>query len=120
MPGGTCDPASLGYAYWETSQAQGPNGEVLVTFRYGWDGVSVKPDCVGPVSYVKGTNTGAVTYYVHLKGRRGTVRTIALEPGQTLEESRRPVLRNLGLETNQDVEGMAITTDPTPPTNLKV
>lgn len=118
MPGGTCDPASLGYTFWETSQAQGPNGEVLVTFRYGWDGVSVKPNCIGPVSYVKGTNTGSVTYYVHMKGRRGNPVTISLAPGETKEEDRRQQLRNLGLNTNEDIEGLTITDSPTLPADL--
>lgn len=119
MPEGTCDPASRGQAYNETSMAQGYNGEVQITFRFGWDGVSVRPDCVGPVTYILGTNNSTTTtYYAHMKGRRNNPITISLAPGETKEETNRQRIRNLGLETNQDVEGLSITTDPNPPPDL--
>lgn len=118
MPEGTCDPASVGRTYWEVTQAQGPNGEVEFTYRHGWDGTSQRPECNGPIVYVKAFNNGSVTHYGHFLGRKGTPRTIACAPGQTIEEDRPNVLRNMGLETVDDVAGMYITTSPNPPPTL--
>lgn len=117
MPVGTCDPASRGDSYNEGSLAiEG----VVVTYRYGWDGTStrdVEPGCVGPLLYLSGTNTSTTTtYYAHFQGRRGTWRRVELAPGQTVTEDRPQRLSQQGFATNQDVEGLYITADPTPPT----
>lgn len=118
MPTGTCDPASRGDAYNEGQLAAGEAGEVVVTYRYGWDGVSTRETgCVGDVIYVSGTNNSATTtYYAHFQGRRGRWLRVELAPGETMTEDRRQRLRQLGFETNQDVEGLYITRDPSPPT----
>lgn len=118
MPIGTCDPASRGDAYNEGQFAQGENGAVVVTYRYGWDGTSTRETgCIGPLIYLSGTNNSAVTYYAHFQGRRGQWRRVELAPGATVTESNRQKLRQQGFETNQDVEGLYITTDPNPPSN---
>jgi hypothetical protein len=64
MPIGTCDPASRGDAYNSvTLEERAPNGSgsVLTDVRYGWDGVSVMPNCDGPVSYLRTRNTSTMT-----------------------------------------------------------
>src|SRR5687767_9641608 len=101
-----CDPAANGAEYNEVVLAAGENGDVTVTYRYGWDGVSTKETgCVGPLIYVSGVNNSATTtYYAHFQGRRGTWRRISLAPGQTLEEDRPNRLRAMGFDDSSDME----------------
>jgi hypothetical protein len=120
MPIGTCDPASRGDAFNVLQLAVG-NGDVMVTIRYGWDGVSVRPDCDGPL--VNGTgpasnkwavsyaNLGPTTYYMHIEGRNGTPRTLTLNPGQsgTLTATQ---CANNGYGTAADFDGLTLTTAP--------
>lgn len=117
MPEGTCDPATRGAAYNEMIQMEGP---VTIYARYGWDGVSVKPDCDGPVSLIRGTNASTTeTWYVHFKGRKGTWRAVPLAPGETREVTANNQLRQLGLADASDLEGIYITRSQTPPTTTK-
>lgn len=117
MPSGTCDPASRGQTYNEVTLASGNNGDVVVTYRFGWDGVSTfQTGCVGPLLYLSGTNNSeTTTYYAHFQGRRGQWRKVALEPGETMTEDRPQRLRALGFDDSRDVEGLLITADPNPP-----
>ncbi|HEY9418111.1 MAG TPA: hypothetical protein VIQ30_25405 [Pseudonocardia sp.] len=117
MPEGTCDPATRGAAYNEFVQMSGP---VTIYGRYGWDGVSVKPDCDGPVLLLRGTNASATeTWYVHFKGRRGTWRAVPLAPGETREVTANNQLRQLGLADASDLEGIYITQSQAPPSTTK-
>lgn len=110
----TCDPAQWGMPYVEDNLAQGEHGEVLVTYRYNWDGVSVKPDCNGPIIYLAGRNDSAVvTYYAHFQGRGGTTRHLEMPPGSFYEENRRQRLINLGFVNRLDMDGLVIDTFPT-------
>jgi len=113
MPEGTCDPATRGAAYNEMVQEEGP---ITIYARYGWDGVSIKPDCDGPVLLVRGTNVSTTeTWYVHFKGRRGTWVNVPLAPGEVREVTSSGQLRQLGLPNASDLEGIYINKDPNPP-----
>ena len=117
MPVGTCDPASRGDT-WNSGQLTIDGGAVTVDYRYGWDGVSVRPDCVGPLNRVRVTNTTTdVTYYAHFKGRRGQPKVLEIPPGfvNTYNSGQ---LSSRGFEDNTDLEGLLITRSATPPADL--
>lgn len=108
MPAGTCDPATRGAAFNEF-EVDWFGGAVLVRGRYGWDGVSVKPDCDGPLTQITGINTTpATTYFAWFKGKDGTARSITMAPGfnQTITN---PQLRNQGFRNYSDVDGITVT-----------
>lgn len=110
---GTCDPATRGMAYNEVQQDQGP---VVIYARFTWDGVSVMPDCDGPIILLRGTNMSATeTWYVHFQGRKGTWRTVTLTPGISLQVTSSGQLRQLGLPDASDLAGLYITQSSTPP-----
>lgn len=112
MPEGTCDPATRGMAYNEIEQQSGP---VTVYGRYGWDGVSERPECDGPVSLVRGTNASEDdTWYVHFQGQSGTWRTVTLAPGET-REIVQPELTQLGLADYADLRGLYVSDEADPP-----
>jgi len=113
MPGGTCDPASRGLDHDEFVQMKGP---VTVYGEYGWDGVSVRPDCNGPVSLLRATNTSTEdTWYAHFQGRNLSWSTLTLLP-ETVREITDPVeLEQLGMANSADLEGLNISQSPTPP-----
>ena len=116
MPSGTCDPASRGQSTNAGTITGGDTQEVVVDYQYGWDGTSVRPDCVGPLNQVTVRNTSAtVTYYAHFKGRRGTPLRLDMPPGfnQTYNKGQ---LGSRGFSTNTDLENAYITKDPNPPT----
>lgn len=114
MPEGNCDPASRGLTV-NYGRFEVDNGNVVIEYEYGWDGVSQRPDCIGPLERVWGRNTSGLMYYVHFQGRRGTWRRVDLAPGATPSYTRQQ-LRQQGFEDNTDLEGLYITTDPAPPT----
>lgn len=113
MPSGTCDPASRGQSFNEGELAV-DGGNVSVAFRYGWDGASVRPDCVGPLLRVVARNVSALTYYAHFQGRRGQWRRITLDPGATRTYTQAQ-LSSAGFADNSDLEGLYITISQDPP-----
>ena len=120
MPIGTCDPASRGDAY-NSGELAIDNGNVTIEYRYGWDGTSTRETgCVGP--FVQGTGAGnrwalravnnsQITYWAHFTGKRGTPRTIQMDPGfnQTYTVTQ---LNNNGFLDNTDLDELSITTTP--------
>lgn len=109
---GTCDPASRGDTFNSGELVQ---GDVSVSYRYGWDGTSVRPECVGPLIRVRVVNNSAtVTWYAHFQGRRGQWRRLDMPPGFTNTYGTQ-ALTNAGFVDNTDLEGLYITTDLTPP-----
>lgn len=119
MPAGTCDPATRGDPFNVLEMAVG-NGDVMVTIRYGWDGVSVRPECDGPL--VNGTgsgnvwaiayqNLGSITYYLHTVGRNGQARTFTLNPGAsgTLTKNQ---AASQGYVNRSDCDELNLTTTP--------
>lgn len=101
---GSCDPAPDPYNVQTLSKG---NGQVTIDIRYGWDGVSVFPDCVGPILRVRVTNTGTQTWYAHLTGKRGRPVTIAIEPGAARNYTGAQ-LASVGLETLDDISDLTL------------
>lgn len=75
---GSCDPATRGQA---TNAKTLQSGLALVDIIWSWDGVSVQPNCDGPLITVHGVNGDTVSHWLHFKGRRGQPKSIELPPG---------------------------------------
>jgi hypothetical protein len=105
---GQCDPAPDPYNI--QSMTKG-NGTVTIEARYGWDGVSVWPECAGPILRIRVTNSGTETWYAHLVGRKGTPRTITIAPGvdRTIQGGQ---LAQVGIETLDDLSDLTLTRIP--------
>ena len=111
MPEGTCDPASRGDLYNVTETAEG-GGDVLITIRWGWDGVSTRETgCDGPVQDIRVRNVSQLTYYANLPNKKRGGRNIAIPPGTDVTLSGGQ-LRSNGLENYSDVVGVQLHTEP--------
>ena len=112
MPVGTCDPASRGEAFNVMAlEKPAPNGSgaVLTEVRYGWDGVSVKPGCDGPVSRIRTRNTSSLVAWASLPLKKRGETWIQIDPGTDVTVTNANQIRNLGLENYSDVAGVAVT-----------
>lgn len=110
MPIGTCDPASRGDALNVTEYAV-DNGNVDVMIRWGWDGVSVMPNCNGPLVDVRLRNSSEVTYYVNLPAKKKGLRNIEIPPGSDTTYTAQQ-LKQVGLDTYADTAGVQPYTEP--------
>lgn len=105
---GQCNPAPDPY---NVTQMTKGNGAVFIELGYGWDGVSVFPDCHGPLVGARVTNSGDTTWYAHLQGQRGQPRTVAILPHATRTYSAAQ-LSSVGLDTVDDIAGLLLNTTP--------
>ena len=109
MPTGTCDPASRGEPYnTVTLEMPAPNGtgSVLIDIRYGWDGVSVRPNCNGPVSRLRTRNTSTQPAWALLPLKKRGDTWVQIAPGTDVTVTAAGQLSNLGLSTYADVQGV--------------
>lgn len=106
---GTCDPASRGQSFNELAQQDGP---IFFVCRFGWDLVSERPNCDGPISFLQVKNTGAVTWYAHLPNKKKGDPWVEIPPGTdtTINAGTR---NQLGLENYSDVAGVGLGPTPT-------
>lgn len=109
MPIGTCDPATRGESFNTQELAAGIDGSVVATIRYGWDGVSVKPDCDGPVQSLRVRNTGAATHWALLPAKKNGSKWVEIPPGTDQTISSQGQLNNLGLRNISDFAGITVT-----------
>ena len=117
MPAGTCDPASRGDEWNEGAYSVplADGGVVSVTYQYGWDGVSVRPNCNGPLNSLSVQNTSTtLSGYAHFKGRRGHPRVIEIPPGFSRTFNQRQ-LSQRGIEDYSDLDNFYLTDSPDPP-----
>lgn len=121
MPAGTCDPATRGDAF-NVQELSVANGDVTLTVRYGWDGVSTKETgCDGPLVNgtgpvanrwaIKAVNLSGTTYYAHTVGRRGQPRVVTLAAGATNTYTANQAGNN-GFDTISDLYELSLTTEP--------
>lgn len=120
MPAGTCDPASRGDPYNSQTLSMG-NGAVTAEIRYGWDGVSVLPDCDGPlvngsgtgnVWAIRVTNNDSVSWWVHTIGKRGQPHNTEFTPGSVTTFTKNQAANN-GYDSISDFDELTLTTSPT-------
>lgn len=104
MPKGICDPSPEPY---NTLSLAVADGRVVAEIRWEWDGVSVYPDCDGPVIYVRIRNLSADTFEVLLpNARRPSGRIVTIGPGYDQTMTAPGALKNAGLETIRDVDSL--------------
>lgn len=113
MPAGTCDPATRGATFNEFEVAWF-EGAVVMKGRFGWDGVSVKPNCDGPLIRLQGINTTQQTYYAWFLSKSGTPRSITMGPGFN-QIVTQPTLGNQGFNSYSDCDGITVTETPVSP-----
>jgi hypothetical protein len=111
---GTCDPATRSDTYNQiTIQEPLPDGSgsVLVDVHFGWDGTSVRPNCDGPVSYLRTRNTGTSAAWAWLPGKKKGATWVQIDPGTDVTVTAKGTLNNLGLTNFSDVQevGFAFT-----------
>lgn len=98
MPSGTCDPASRGDAYNQVAEevpAPDGSGSVLIDCRFGWDGVSVMPNCDGPTQSIRTRNTSSQTAWASLPNKKSGSAWIQIDPGTDATTSSSGTLDNL-------------------------
>lgn len=98
---GSCDPSPEPFNIIEYADN---NGLVVITVRWSWDGVSVYPDCDGPIQDITAVNNGTVPWTIQAPSLRNgkTGRTFSLNPGQTVTVSGNK-LSQAGLSLASDV-----------------
>ena len=111
MPIGTCDPATRGDTF-NATQLEKPlpnlSGSVLVDIRWGWDGVSVRPNCDGPVQSLRVRNNGTQTAWASLPNKKKAPLWVQIDPGTDVTTSSPGQLSNLGLSNYADVVGVTL------------
>jgi hypothetical protein len=99
----TCDP---GPGLFHVLIISKGNGDVTLAVRWSWDGISVWPNCAGPMENVRITNRGTGTWTVRLpSGRLAKRRTITPGFAQYFDGAR---LAQVGLETIADLSGVSL------------
>lgn len=82
------------------------DSEIVVTVRYGWDGVSLFPDCDGPIQDVRLQNVGTRTRTLSIPaGRKLKSRDILPGTDVTFTGAQ---LAQIGLETAADLADMTL------------
>lgn len=104
MPRDTCDPAPNEFNKTVLSK---DDGRVTFTCRWRWDGVSVQPNCQGPIEDVRVQNTGPNTWELSLPNST-TQKTRLLVPGEDRTFTGQQ-LAGIGLLKVSDIEGVVMT-----------
>lgn len=109
MPDGTCDPASRGESS-NDSAMEVPlpdgTGSVLIDCRFGWDGVSVRPTCDGPIISIRTRNTGTSPAWALLPNKKKAPAWVQIDPGADVTTTAKGALTNLGLLNYSDVQAV--------------
>jgi hypothetical protein len=110
MPIGTCDPATRGQAHNKTALAQEipaeiGGGAVLYEIVWDWDGVSVIPNCNGPIVsiHVRNTNPTATVWVLLPSKKKGSL-WVQIDPSTDSTVTQQGQLNTLGLTTRADVD----------------
>jgi hypothetical protein len=112
MPTRTCNPADWG-ATWAVGRLG--IGPILLEWEAGWDGVSVWPECNGPLHSLHVLNTSTTdTWYAHFKGKRGQPKVIDIPPStdRTFNQGQ---LGSRGFQDASDLGDLQILPTSTPP-----
>lgn len=104
MPHGTCDPSPNAF---HTTVLAKDNARVIFTVRWSWDGVSIYPDCAGPIQDVRLQNKGPNLWRLSLPNSQ-FLKTRDVPPGTDRTFSGAQ-LAGIGLITVADIEGVQMT-----------
>lgn len=106
VPKGVCDPAPEEY---NTLYLGVLDDRVAVTVLWSWDGVSVYPDCDGPIVSVRVQNlTDAAVSALLPNARKQAGRVYTLQPGADITITSPGTLKNLGYETIRDMDDLTV------------
>lgn len=114
----SCNPADYGRTY--NAMSLTVTGGATITVRWNWDGVSVYPNCDGPLVdggsgqdrwAVRVVNPTANTYYAHTENKEGEWKTWTLNPGQTVTVTATQAANN-GYALYSDFYDLTLTTTP--------
>lgn len=116
MPTGPC-PANWTGQLWFPVDASRPElGGVEIRYTIKHDGTSTRETggCMGTVTDLGARSSATVTMYAHFEGRKGTPRTITIEPGfdNLANPYTKGQLNSQGFSDSTDVEGLVINTTP--------
>lgn len=102
--------APLGYLE-QTLSHRLPDGSgyVRTDIRFTHDGVSVRPDCDGPITRLRVANTGTSSAWALLPHKRKAPLWIQIDPGTDVVTTSPGALANIGVETFSDAAGVAFT-----------
>lgn len=78
-------------------------GSVMVDIQYGWDGVSVMPNCDGPITSLRTRNTSTDTAWALLPNKKKVPLWVQIDPGTDSTITAAGTLKNLGLTNCSDV-----------------
>lgn len=88
-------------------------GYVLIDCAFTWDGLSIWPDCNGPVTSLRTRNTGTSTAWALLPDKKKGNLWVQLDPGTDVTITQKGTLSNLGLSNALDVKSVRFSyTDP--------
>lgn len=108
----TCDTAPITGTTDKAFALEIPNpdysGSVLSEVHYTWDGVSVYPDCDGPVTSLQTRNTGDMTGWAILPDKKKAPLWVQINPGTNTTTTSKGQLANLGLSNASDVRSVTI------------
>lgn len=104
----TCDPAPAAYHVTQIAKA---NGSIFVEIGWAWDGVSVQPDCTGPLVGARVRNTGTQTWYARFPRTHGGVRVITIAAGST-QTYTAAQLASVGIDTIGDIVDLQLSLTP--------
>ena len=111
----SCDP-STGQTYRFFSLEQrlpDDSGSVLTEVHFTWDGVSIWPQCDGPVIFLRTRNTGTSPAWAMLPDKKKPPLWVKLDPGTDVTVTQKGTLNNLGLSNALDVVAVTFQfTDP--------
>lgn len=92
------------------------SGHILIEVRYTHDGVSVRPNCDGPITRLRTRNTSGQTAWALLPNKRKAPKWVQIDPGTDVTIANQGALNQIGIETFSDAANVQfVYIDPTPP-----
>lgn len=82
------------------------SGYVLLDIRYTHDGVSVRPNCDGPITRLRTRNTSQQTAWAVLPNKRKSPQWVQIDPGTDVSITNQGTLNQIGVETFSDAAGV--------------
>lgn len=82
------------------------SGYVLLDIEFVHDGVSVRPNCDGPITKLRTKNTSNQTAWALLPNKRRGDKWVQLNPGTDVTIANQGTLNQIGVETFNDAAGV--------------
>lgn len=99
MTKGSCDPTPATVNHLQFDVA---DGQVAIDVTWAWDGISIWPDCDGPVQSIQVKNLGTTPYTLQIPNGR-KAKTVTLTPGFNQTYTSAGQFKQFGVETYRDL-----------------